>query len=221
MMAEEIGPYPLLKDRHREIRDNLPQNLSLRIHRALSWLNCAEQKEDNDSKFIFLWISFNAAYAHEILNRWEFNERQVLSNFLQILLDADDEKALYNIVWNEFSNSIRLLINNQYVYQQFWDFQNEKITEEEWQILFQNSKDASNRAMGHMDTEKALAIVFERLYTLRNQLIHGGATWNSAINRDQIRDGTKFMNQIVPAIISIMLNKKPKLIGSPCYPVVQ
>jgi hypothetical protein len=220
-MELEIQSYQSLKDRHREIRDALPQNLSLRIHRALSWLNCAEQKEDDDSNFIFLWISFNAAYAHEIFNRWEFNERQVLSNFIQILIDSDDEKTLYNIVWNEFPNSIRLLINNQYVYQQFWDLQNNKITEEEWKILFQNSKDASNRAMGHMDTEKVLAIVFERLYTLRNQLIHGGATWNSAINRDQIRDGTKFMNQIVPAIISIMLNKNPKLIGSPCYPVVQ
>jgi hypothetical protein len=52
MMAEEIGPYPLLKDRHREIRDNLPQNLSLRIHRALSWLNCAEQKEDKVHLFV-------------------------------------------------------------------------------------------------------------------------------------------------------------------------
>ena len=209
-----------LKSRHREIRDSLPQNLSLRIHRALSWLNCAEQKEDDDSKFIFLWISFNAAYAHEIENRWEFNERKILSNFLKILIDADEDKALYKLVWDEFSNSIRLLINNQYVYQQFWDLQNEKISEAEWLKLFQKSKAAANRALGKMDAEKILPIVFERLYTLRNQLIHGGATWNSAVNRDQLRDGAKLMNQIVPAIISIMLNKNPKLIGNPCYPVI-
>ena len=212
--------YQPLKDRHREIRDDLPQNLSLRIHRALSWLNCAEQKEDDDSKFIFLWISFNAAYAHEIENKWAFNERKILSNFIKILIDADDDNALYKLVWNEFPNSIRLLINNQYVYQQFWDLQNEKISEGEWLKLFQKSKAAANRALGKMDTKKILSIVFERLYTLRNQLVHGGATWNSAVNRDQLRDGANFMNQIVPVIISIMLNKNPKLIGSPCYPVI-
>jgi len=209
-----------LKERHREIRDDLPQNLSLRIHRALSWLNCAEQKEDDDSKFIFLWISFNAAYANEIENRWEVNERKILDNFLQILIDADEDKALYKIVWDEFPNSIRLLINNQYVYQQFWDLQNEKISEGDWTKLFQKSKAAANRALGKMDTVKILSIVFERLYTLRNQLIHGGATWNSAVNREQLRDGANFMNQIMPAIITIMLNKNPKLTGSPCYPVI-
>ncbi|MBC8386216.1 MAG: hypothetical protein H8E09_00070, partial [Gammaproteobacteria bacterium] len=78
-MDSDTEFYQLLKKRHREIRDGLPPNLSLRIHRALSWLNCAEQKQDDDSKFIFLWISFNAAYAHEIQNRWEINERKILS----------------------------------------------------------------------------------------------------------------------------------------------
>ena len=35
--------YHDLKTRHREIRDNFPHSLSLRVHRALSWLNRAEQ----------------------------------------------------------------------------------------------------------------------------------------------------------------------------------
>ncbi len=220
-MENESKSYQSLKKRHREIRDHLPQHLSLRIHRALSWLNCAERNDDEDSKFIFLWIAFNAAYAHEIPNRWEFNERQILSNFLQILIEVDREKSLYKIVWNEFPNSIRLLIDNRYVYQHFWDFHNDKINEAEWQEQFKKSREAANRALGQMDTEKILSIIFERLYTLRNQLIHGGATWSSSVNRNQIRDGMKIMGQIVPALISIMLNKQPRLIGSPCYPVVK
>lgn len=27
-----------------------------------------------------------------------------------------------------------------------------------------------------------LSILFDRLYVLRNQLVHGGATWNSDVN---------------------------------------
>ncbi|MCP4457324.1 MAG: hypothetical protein GY816_04765, partial [Cytophagales bacterium] len=61
--------HNILKTRHREIRDSMPQNLTLRIHRALSWLNCAEHMEDDDSKFIFLWIALNAAYANEFPDR--------------------------------------------------------------------------------------------------------------------------------------------------------
>ena len=59
--------YSVLKTRHREVRDNFPQALALRTHRALSWLQRAEQEvEDGDARFIFLWIAFNAAYANEI-----------------------------------------------------------------------------------------------------------------------------------------------------------
>ena len=56
-----------LKTRQRETRDKFPEALSLRVHRALSWLDRAEKEtEDIDAKFIFLWVAFNAAYANEI-----------------------------------------------------------------------------------------------------------------------------------------------------------
>jgi len=106
------------------------------------------------------------------------------------------------------------------VYQKFWDYQNDEITESEWLREFQRSKRAATRALGKSDTGKVLEIVFERLYSLRNQLIHGGATWSGSVNRGQIRDGVKIMSRIVPVIISIMLNDEPKLLGSPRYPVV-
>jgi hypothetical protein len=62
--------YQALKERHRAERDALHPNLSLRVHRALSWLNRAEQLDDDpDGRFIFLRIAFNAAYATEIDER--------------------------------------------------------------------------------------------------------------------------------------------------------
>lgn len=55
-----------LKARHREIRDGQPDPLRIRIHRAISWLARAEREvDDHDARYIFLWIAFNAAYAHE------------------------------------------------------------------------------------------------------------------------------------------------------------
>ena len=55
-----------LKARHREIRDQHPEALRLRIHRALSWLMRSEQViDDLDCRFILQWIALNAAYARE------------------------------------------------------------------------------------------------------------------------------------------------------------
>ena len=40
--------YKQLKHRHRAERENYHTNLSLRVHRSLSWLQRAEQAEDPD-----------------------------------------------------------------------------------------------------------------------------------------------------------------------------
>jgi len=60
-----------LKRRHRAERADWHANLSLRVHRALSWLDRAERAAgDPDAQFIFLWITFNAAYATDIDERY-------------------------------------------------------------------------------------------------------------------------------------------------------
>jgi len=214
--------YQDLKDRQRLIRDTLHPSMGLRVHRSLSWLQRAEMEEDDDdAEFVFLWVAFNAAYAQEIHDRHKFTERKLFLIFLQKLIDLDEDKLLYKMVWSTFSSSIRVLINNQYVFEPFWAYQNGQLTDDEWQHQFQLSKAATNRALGKMNTKKVLAIVFERLYVLRNQLVHGGATWNSSVNRDQVRDGVNIMKMIVPTIIHLMLESKGQLWGDPRYPVIK
>ena len=214
--------YTDLKARHREVRDRFSGSLSLRVHRALSWLDRAEQEPaDPDAQFIFLWVAFNAAYANEIPNRQNFSERRLFQGFLGRLIDSDSEQLLYTLVWDQFSGAIRLLIDNKYVFQPFWDHHNGQTTEEAWQLAFQNSKSAARRALGDIDTLKVMGIMFDRLYTLRNQLLHGGATWNSNINRSQISQGAEIMGQVVPIVIHLMMNDYQRVWGEACYPVVE
>jgi hypothetical protein len=52
--------YQTLKARHRLERDNHHVNLTLRVHRSLSWLQRAEQADDPDGRFVFLWIAFDS-----------------------------------------------------------------------------------------------------------------------------------------------------------------
>lgn len=75
-------------------------------------------------------------------------------------------------------------------------------------------------ALAKRDTVTELPVVLSRIYTLRNQLIHGGARWNSSVNRDQMRDCTNFMAKLVSVVIAIMLDNADALWGDACYPVV-
>lgn len=210
-----------LKARQRAIRGSFAPSLSLRTHRALSWLHRAEQEEaDDDARFLFLWIAFNAAYANEIHDRKAFSERKLLMQFLGRLVRLDQDELLHQIVWEQFSSSIRLLLQNQYVFQPFWDYQGGKIQEDDWKKAFERSKVSANRALGRTDTKRVLAEIFDRLYTLRNQIIHGGSTWNSGVNRAQMKDGANILGYLVPVVIHLMMENYNQLWGDACYPVV-
>ena len=211
--------YQALKERQRQERDNHPENAALRIHRALSWLNRAEQCEDLDGRFVFLWIAFNAAYANE-LGDISISESELFDNFLKRLIDLDKNKSLHNIVWKQYTNALRVLLDNHYIYQPFWHYHNGISGYEDWQERFKLSKQSAHRALAANDTATVLSIVFRRLYTLRNQIIHGGATYNSRANRDQMRDAASILGEVVPSIIEIMLDNANAYWGEACYPVV-
>ena len=104
--------------------------------------------------------------------------------------------------------------------QSFWDFHSGKISEEQWKERLEQDKKIANRALANRDTQLLLGIVFNRLYTLRNQLVHGGATWNSSVNRKQLKDCTKLLYQLVCIIIELMMTHPDTLWGDACYPVV-
>ena len=212
--------HAALKKRQRKERDSYPPNLALRVHRALSWLERAEQCEDIDARFIFLWIAFNAAYANEIGNQERHSEQKVFDLFLEKLLDLDKARVLYELIWTEFPSSIRMLLNNQFVYQPYWDYHNGQLDEAQWKSRFKRAMVSAHKALASQDTAIVLSIVLSRMYTLRNQLVHGGATWNSSINRDQLRDCAAFLGKMVPFIIQLMMDNPGTLWGAPSYPVV-
>ena len=217
---EETLGYATLKQRHRQVRDAHPDNLTLRIHRALSWLNRAEQTQDEDGKFIFLWVAFNAAYAQEFDEYHRTSDRTAFTDFLRKLCARDSAKRIDALVWNEFTGSIRVLLDNPYVFHPFWEFQRGRMRQDEWQDRFASAKRSAKFALSNGDTPQLLSLMFDRLYVLRNQLFHGGATWNGKVNRDQLRDCTRLLSKLVPLIIALMMDNPDTDWGEAVYPVV-
>lgn len=210
-----------LKTYQRAMRAGFPDSLGLRVHRALSWLEKAEQCPDEDSAFIFLWIAFNAAYAQEIDRALGLGDRELFRHFILKLVEHDSQNLLYNHVWQEFSGPIRMLLDNPFVFHHFWSFQRGEINASTWTERFSQANRTAKAALAAMDTGGVLEVIFSRLYTLRNQLVHGGATWKSSVNRDQIRDATAIMGKLVPSIIEVMMQNPGEFPGAACYPVVQ
>jgi hypothetical protein len=217
--------YAELKTRQRAERHAHPPNLALRVHRAISWLHRAELQAaqgDKDGEFIFLWIAFNAAYATTIDDRIHLDEQRTFRAFLQKLVDLDGGRArLTGLVWEAFPGPIRVLLDNPYLFQDFWNFHNGTLAEDEWKRRFEAAKRVAKLALANRDTVTVLGVALSRIYTLRNQLMHGGATWNSSVNRDQIRDCTALLGRLVPVVIEVMLDHPETLWGDACYPVVE
>ena len=212
--------FEWLKERQRDERHNYSEGLALRVHRALSWLKRAEEANDNDARFIFLWISFNAAYAQEIDESQRIGEQEAFKQFLEKICDLDKEKRFDKLVWQEFSGSLRVMLDNQYLLQAFWDHQRGKLSEEQWQEQLRKEKKIAQFALGCSNTATLLGVIFSRLYTLRNQLIHGGATWNSQVNRQQLKDSVSLLHKFVPLLIETMMDNPNTLWGEACFPVV-
>ncbi len=198
--------------------DTLSVFLRERVRRSLSWIGRAEKEMkqgDLDAAFIFYWIALNAAYAEG--RREAQYELKALNKYLIKLIRLDNCNHIHNLIWNEFSGPISSLLQNQYVFQPFWDYHH-KVRREHWKDKFDYSWREVRPALDRQDTEATLGTLFTRLYVLRNQLMHGGATWNRCVNRDQVRDGARIIKCLVPLFIDLMMDDPDGDWGNAYYP---
>ena len=200
-------------------RENLSLSHAVRIHRAISWLKCAEDIKDNlDLQYISLWISFNSCYA--VLNKGELlSERDSFSEFIKKLVKHDTESRFFHLLWNQFTGPVRLLVDNKYVFKPYWDFHRGEI--KDWKKQHEKSVNDSMKFLSAQNVEGLLEVVLDRLYTLRNQLMHGGATFKSEINRSQVKDGNNMLKLLIPLVIEIMLLNEEEDWGEIYYPVIE
>jgi hypothetical protein len=169
-------------------------------------------------QFVALWISYNACYANDDHSENDLTERKQFNEFISKLVGHDHEKRFYNLLWQKFSGPVRLIIENQFIFKPFWDAQRgEKVN---WKKLFDKSNEDAKRYLSKVEIAKLIEVVLDRLYMLRNQIMHGGATYKSKVNRAQVRDACNILKLFIPIIIDIMMEKRGEEWGEIYYPVV-
>lgn len=214
--------FARLKARQRASRHGFPETMGLRAHRAISWIGRAEASgDDADARFGFLWIAFNAAYADETeFQRAPPGERAAFVGYFGRLVALDREKRIYNALWRRFSGPVRVLMDNRFVFNSFWQHQNGIAGNADWEARFAAGAVAFNKAFERGDTVRVLTMVFDRLYVLRNLIVHGGSTWNSSVNRAQVRDGVAILGFLLPVFVDLMMDHPDGDWGRPFYPVI-
>jgi len=127
------------------------------------------------------------------------------------------------------------LLENEWIYEPYWQYIRGMSESENWCGRFQSDNEKVHEAISQVDQKirlidrvsktrengaKAkkdyvdgmitiLTEVFMRLYTLRNQIFHGGITFETGLGRKQIKDGSFMMSKLVPTILDIMKEDIP------------
>ena len=211
-----------LESKFKEVFGNQRNNMTLRLHRAISWIQRAEYevgRHDMDAAFIFYWIAFNAAYASES-EEVDLSARKSHDRFFDKLVALDRSEKIYEALYNTFAHAIWGLTNNKFVYDQFWKYFNGLPGYDDWETNFDDGRKRMNKSFYDRDTRTSLSILFERLYMVRNQMIHGSASWNSSTTRSQIEDSAAILEFLVPVFVEIMLDNPGEDWGRPFYPVL-
>ena len=164
-----------------------------------------------DAAFIFYWIAFDAACAESrtgaFLGRGDKKRRK---DYFHEIITLDVSDNVGNAIIAECADPIMEILKNKYVFQPFWAHHNERSSHEDWEETLKCELAQVDRPYSlwriEQHTRKTLNILFDRLYVLRNQLIHGGATWKGSMNRNQVAVGARNMHVLIPRFAKLMMD---------------
>ena len=192
--------------------------LLLRLQRAISWLDGAQRVERCaggevvSAQFIFFWIGFNALYArnfHESADSKpeEIQHIKLIKEYFDNILDSKDAKNhIRDVIDSNISTEeINKLTKGRlglFVQSNFFKKYYKMKKRGNW-IKEQLTKLRLRPKARKQDTRELLDILFECLCVLRNQLMHGGSTWDSKLNKEQLSIGIKIIQCLLPVFIEM------------------
>lgn len=228
-MADDPREFESLKAGMKSL-ENTPE-LRHRLHRALSWLERADAANDADAKCIFLWMAFNAAYAIDRKaesEEWgrELSERERRRNYFERLTRTPAGfRRIRSAIRSKLWNPVERLMNNEYIFREFWDSLTDAPFDwKNWagKEKFEKERTLVKQRLGNSSADATIYVLtrlFDRLNTLRNQLMHGCATRAGSLNRRQVEDGAEVLRVLVPLFLDIMADHPEEDWGRISFPV--
>lgn len=170
-----------------------------------------------DQILIHQWIAFNALYGQWDVERHEpLADRESWQVFLGRMLELDTSNHIVSLL-TEHKGLTLTILGNGYLNRYFWQ---EPCCEK----AARTGRGGRHKAESWYVEECWTIIleqVFERVYLLRCQLMHGAATLRSKLNRTALRHCTQLMWILLPAFLLVWIDHGlDEDRGIMCYPPV-
>ncbi len=178
------------------------QDFSIRVWRGLSWLERAESMDASDleGRFISSWISFNALYGRLDDEQRPWGDREAWGTFLAQVWRLDDHGHLMKLIQKRQLRIMRI-IEDRYLSIHFWEngaSANKHIKRELRDSL---------AWVGTPKASKVLHLLFERLYVMRNQVMHGASTKGSKLNRRAVRECATLLVELIQTMLAVVIER--------------
>ncbi len=203
--------------------------LPIRMHRAFSWMDAADQLEAStpvqpmtdapddqlaDQRLILRWIALNAFYG-----KWDaaalepVKDATSLREFLRQIGRLDEDGLVAQVLTARRDNVVDV-VSNRFIDQQFW-----RLLHQDRRFDARRSRNVIEKAYQIEDWNKIARELLNRIYLVRNQLVHGAATCNSKLNREVVLKCASVLRDLLVAFSVVIIDHgRYKDWGSLCYP---
>jgi hypothetical protein len=191
------------------------QNLLDRLSRAESWLCAASNLEatvgpnevDAQTVFLYRYIAFNSLYG-----MWKFqgSEKQTwtqLDRFFDniLILHSEDRHRKGNTLRTallQCQSSWLGLMDNEYLDKGYWAVQEHLPGFRE---KYRSAKFGALRRLSQQEYKDLLHSIFSRIVVLRNQIVHGCATFGRvSLGWKSVTTANPVLRTLVPAFLLLM-----------------
>lgn len=202
------------KDRlHGQVPEH-PTNI--RFHRACSWMQRAElaTKDDLDFALLSHWIAFNSLYG-----QWDHAAKEPLPDsdcwrrFIERMLHLDGGGHIVDALV-ENKPLVMSIFEDEFLSRFFWQEPTGKRASQSKKTMF-DSRTWFIQGSWLLILDR----LFERIYLLRCQLVHGASTFNSSLNRTSIRHCYQAMDHLMRVFLQVWIKfGSDEEWGVMCYP---
>ena len=187
------------------------QSLTERLQRAESWLTAASALAPslNQESFIFLSIALNSLLGRRRYEGDKAHVREDIDEFMKkvMVMHKNDEEHGGTFLRKAVTACRKdgaVLIRDRFLKDAYW--RRSVPSPELQQRLVRESLHATARIL-EGDYRTFLSLVLNRMVVLRNQLMHGCATYGPrSLGRSSLQCGTRFLKIMVPAFYELASN---------------
>lgn len=208
----------VLEEIYKGQKSQYSRPFNLRFQRALSWLKKSTDLDaDPDFKLMSLCVAFQALYAEDVQR-----PLNTVDVFLSQLCQADQGGRILHLTWYTLQQPILWLLHRPYLYAEFWQYQHQKISKQQWQQYFRDEQQQIEFVVQQHNTVALLARIFHCLEMLYQQISQGGMSYQSALYQQYIQESCRVLSTLLPTFMYILLeNHEHSATEQPYYPAIQ